>query len=153
MLVLALSALADTTFVVFPLVSFTAASFAEVTLWIVTWLPERCFLLHEDFWTTFVPAWQLYHKVITLLWRRALVYITYAIFAGPAPGTPTRPLVAGPASIRHLLKISAVYVVLRFASRGDCHVWSPPLLRKPCSKCLCYSGSRPPHLHIIMKWN
>ena len=45
MVVLALSALADTTFVVFPLGSFCAASFADDTFRIVTWLPIRYFLL------------------------------------------------------------------------------------------------------------
>jgi hypothetical protein len=45
---LALSALADTTFVVFPLGSFIAASLAEVNFRIDTWLQKRCFLLYED---------------------------------------------------------------------------------------------------------
>jgi hypothetical protein len=43
---LALSALADATFVVFPLGSFIAASFAEGAFRIDTWLPMRCFLLY-----------------------------------------------------------------------------------------------------------
>jgi hypothetical protein len=54
---LAISALADTTFVVFPLGSFGATSFADDEFRIVTWLSKILFVicgLYENFYNDFV---------------------------------------------------------------------------------------------------
>jgi hypothetical protein len=155
---LTISALADTTFVVFPLGSFIAARFAEVTFRIVAWLPKRCFLLCTDLNESYCACMGVfpYSDRPIPRTRSSLhnVYILPARHRGPPCGTPD---VRGPGRNPIHVENQRACILERFAPRGRLPVmvpfplqsvlrrmfvlpWQPPAFYFVLGFCLVFSN-------------